>query len=179
MFQNMNPKPPMYDPKTVQFMRDELTFVGFEEMLTPEKVEKTLSQKNDETILVFINSVCGCAAGSARPGVSLALQNKVIPEKLTTVFAGQEIDAVDHVRKNYLNNYPPSSPSLAIIKNGSPIYMMQRHQIEGSTPEEVAFELIKAFNAYCSKSGPSIRKEKYDELIHAKICGSKIPIQNN
>jgi putative YphP/YqiW family bacilliredoxin len=169
----------MYDPKAVQFMRDELTYVGFEEMRTPEEVKNVLSQKNDQTVLVFINSVCGCAAGSARPGVSLALQHNIIPDKLTTIFAGQDRDAVDFVRQNYLSAYPPSSPSLALIKNGEPIYMMQRHQIEGESPNQIAEKLIRIFDHHCGKKGPSIPKEKYDELIHAKACGSKIPVINN
>jgi putative YphP/YqiW family bacilliredoxin len=169
----------MYDPQAVQFMRDELTYVGFEEMRTPEEVKNVLSQKNDQTVLVFINSVCGCAAGSARPGVSLALQHNIIPDKLTTVFAGQDRDAVDFVRQNYLSDYPPSSPSLALIKNGEPIYMMQRHQIEGESPNQIAEKLIKIFDHHCGKKGPSIPKEKYDELVHAKACGSKMPVINN
>ncbi len=179
MFQNMNLRPPMYDPQAVQFMRDELTYVGFEEMRTPEEVKNVLSQKNDQAVLIFINSVCGCAAGSARPGISLALQHTVIPDKLTTVFAGQDKDAVDFVRQNYLSDYPPSSPSLALIKNGEPIYMMQRHQIEGESPNQIAEKLIRIFDQHCGNEGPSIPKEKYDELVHAKACGSKIPAIDN
>lgn len=179
MFQNMNPRPPMYDPQTVQFMRDELTYVGIEEMLTPVEVEKTLSQNDGQSILIFINSVCGCAAGSARPGVALALQHSVIPDKLTTVFAGQDREAVDLVRKNYLGDFPPSSPAIALVKNGKLLYMMQRHQIEGQTPEQIASELMKIFDKHCTQEGPSITKENYEKLVHAKACGSKIPVINN
>lgn len=175
----INQKAPIYDPEAVQPMRDELTFVGFEEMLTPQSVEETLSQKNDQTVFVMINSVCGCAAGSARPGVTLALQHNIIPDKLVTVFAGQDRDAVDHLRQNFLAKFPPSSPSLALLKNGEVLFMMPRHHIEGRGPEEIAEDLKIVFEKYCSKQGPSISKEKYDELIHAKMCGSKIPLNNS
>lgn len=173
---NSNIKPPIYDPVAVQPMRDELIYVGFEELTTPQKVEEVLNQKNDETILVFINSVCGCAAGSARPGVTLALQNKIIPDRLVTVFAGQDRDAVDVVRNKYLTSFPPSSPSLALIKNGEILFMLPRHHIEGRTPEEIAGLLRQVFNDHCSKTGPSIPKDKYDMLVHAVMCGSKIPL---
>lgn len=175
----INQKPPIYDPESVQPMRDELTYVGFEEMLTPQSVEEILSQKNDQTILVMINSVCGCAAGSARPGVTLALQNNIIPDRMVTVFAGQDRDAVDHLRQNFLANFPPSSPSLALLKNGEVLFMMPRHHIEGRGPEEIAEDLKIVFENFCSKEGPSISREKYDELIHAKMCGSKIPLNNS
>lgn len=178
MFQNFNLRPPMYDPDGVQFMRDELVYVGFEEMRTPNEVENILSQTNDQTILVMINSVCGCAAGSARPGVSLALQHSIIPDKLTTVFAGQDRDAVDLLRQKYLAEFPPSSPSIALIKNGKLLFMMHRYQIEGKTPEDIAEELKKVFKQHCKKIGPSIPKDDYEKLVHAKACGSKIPLAN-
>lgn len=175
----INQKPPIYDPEAVQPMRDELVYVGFEEALTPQKVEDELSQKNDETILVFINSVCGCSAGSARPAVSEALQNNIIPDKLITVFAGQDRDAVDHLRENYLPNIPPSSPFMALFKNGQVLHYIPRHHIEGRYADEIADELKKVFNQHCKKQGPSISKEKYDQLVSAKVCGSKIPLNDN
>ncbi len=176
MFTNETKKPPLYDPEYVQWMRDELTYVGFEEMLTPESVEFHLNKRDDEIKLVFINSVCGCAAGSARPGVSLALQNNLIPDKLLTSFAGQDRDAVDYLRNKFLKDYPPSSPMLALFRNGEPIYLMHRYQIEGRTPEQIATELIDIFSKVCKKEGPSIPKEKYEQLVHAKACGQSIPI---
>lgn len=175
----INQKPPIYDPEAVQPMRDELIYVGFEEMHTPPSVEEILSQKNDQALLVMINSVCGCAAGSARPGVTLALQNKIIPDRMVTVFAGQDRDSVEHLREKYLGNFPPSSPSIALIKNGEVLFMMPRHHIEGRGPEEIAEDLKIVFEKFCSKEGPSISREKYDELIHAKMCGSKIPLNNS
>lgn len=172
----INQKPPIYDPEAVQPMRDELIYVGFEELTSPEKVEEKLSQKNDETVFVMVNSVCGCAAGTARPGVTLALQYNVIPDNLATVFAGQDREAVDYLRQNYLSIFPPSSPSLALLKNGEVLFMMPRHHIEGRSAEEIADDLKMIFDKFCSKQGPSISKEMYDKLIHAKACGSKIPL---
>jgi putative YphP/YqiW family bacilliredoxin len=171
---NSNSKQPIYDPESVQPMRDELIYVGFQEMVTPQIVEEILSQKDDKTSLVMINSVCGCAAGSARPGVSLALQGGIIPDRLLTVFAGQDRDAIDLLREKYLSNFPPSSPSLALIKNSEVIFMIPRHHIEGRSPEEISEDLKLVFEKFCSKHGPSISPEKYSQLIHAKMCGSKI-----
>ncbi|PKL90371.1 MAG: BrxA/BrxB family bacilliredoxin [Ignavibacteriae bacterium HGW-Ignavibacteriae-2] len=173
---NIQQQPPIYDPEAVQPMRDELTYCGFEELTTPEKVDEVLSTKNDETVLVMINSVCGCAAGSARPGVTQAVQHEVIPDRITTIFAGQDRDAAAHFRQTYLSQYPPSSPSIAIIKNGEVLFMMPRHHIEGRYPDEIAGDLIQAFDTYTKKKGPSISEEKYKKLVHAIECGSKIPL---
>lgn len=173
---NIYTKPPIYDPEAVQPMRDELIYCGFEELTTPEKVEEMLSQNNDRTVLVMINSVCGCAAGSARPGINQALQHVTIPDKLTTVFAGQDRDSVDKLRQTYLSQFPPSSPSIALLKNGEVLFMMQRHNIEGRSPDEIAQVLIDAFDKFGGRQGPSIPKERYDKLVHAKMCGSKIPL---
>jgi len=170
----INARGPIYDPESVQPMRDELVAAGFTEMLTPQDVDTFLS-KTEGTALVMINSVCGCAAGSARPGITLALQNNVIPEKILTVFAGQDRDAVDHFRNSYLPGVPPSSPFIALFKNGEPAFLMQRLNIEGKTAEMVAEELTAAFNIHCTKEGPSVPKEVYDAIMHAKACGSKIP----
>jgi len=173
---NINNNAPMYDPNAVQPMKDELTYVGFQELLTPEDVDSILSQSNDETTFVFINSVCGCTAGSARPGVATALQNETIPNNIVTVFAGQEKEAVNTVRTKYLSQFPPSSPSAALFKNGEVLFMLPRHHIEGRTPEQIAGLLQQVFNENCSNEGPSISKEKYDKLVHTKMCGSKIPL---
>jgi putative YphP/YqiW family bacilliredoxin len=175
---NINQKAPIYDPEAVQPMRDELLYAGFKEAVTPQLVEEYLSQNNDETVFVIINSVCGCAAGSARPAATLALQNEVIPDKLITVFAGQDREAVDHLRNNYLKGIPPSSPFMALFKNSKLIYFMPRLEIEGREAEEIADELKQVFNQNCKAKGPSISKEMYENLIHAKMCGSKIPLNN-
>lgn len=172
---NMLSRPPMYDQQAVQPMRDELIAVGFEELLTPSDVDNSLLNNPDKTVLVMINSVCGCAAGSARPGVSLALQNEIIPDKLYTVFAGQERDAVDKVR-DYIKGFPPSSPSIALFKNGELLYFMRRLDIEGFTAEHIANNLRQVFNELCSAKGPSITPEQFSQVMHAKACGSKIPL---
>ncbi|MGA8264441.1 MAG: BrxA/BrxB family bacilliredoxin [Ignavibacteriaceae bacterium] len=171
---NIVSRPPMYDQDAVQPMRDELTAVGIKELLTADDVENTIIVNDDKTKLVIINSVCGCAAGSARPGVSLALQNDTIPDNLYTVFAGQEREAVDKVR-SYITEYPPSSPSVALFKNGKVIYFMQRRDIEGYDADHIANELRKVFDEHCSTKGPSISPEDFAAVINAKMCGSKIP----
>ncbi|MHB1688407.1 MAG: BrxA/BrxB family bacilliredoxin [Ignavibacteriaceae bacterium] len=172
---NIISRPPMYDQDAVQPMRDELVAVGFEELLTPEDVDKAINVKDDKTVLVMINSVCGCAAGSARPGVSLALQHSVIPDRLFTGFAGQEREAVEKIRQ-LIANYPPSSPSVALFKNGTLIYFMPRLAIEGNSAEYIANELKEVFNEHCSAKGPSISQEDFGKVMYAKQCGSKIPL---
>ncbi len=171
---NIVSRPPMYDQDAVQPMRDELIAVGFRELLTPKDVEEAVKVQDDKTVLVMINSVCGCAAGSARPGVSLALQNNIIPDKLYTVFAGQEREAVDKVR-SYITEYPPSSPSIALFRNGGLIYFMQRRDIEGFDADHIANELRKVFDEHCTAKGPSIAPEDFEKIMYAKMCGSKIP----
>lgn len=166
---------PTYDPVAVQPMRDELLAVGFKELFTPEDVDAAVTGHKDQTVLVMINSVCGCAAGSARPGAGLALQHSLIPDHLYTVFAGQEKAAVAHLREIYLAQFPPSSPAIALFKNGKVIHMLQRRDIEGRSPREVAALLIEAFDQHCSAQGPSISPEDFEKVQHAVMCGSKIP----
>lgn len=172
---NIVSRPPMYDQDAVQPMRDELVAVGFEELKTPQDVDEAINANDDKTVLVMINSVCGCAAGSARPGVSLALQHDTIPDKLYTGFAGQERDAVDKIR-GYIKDFPPSSPSVALFKNGELIYFMPRLEIEGRYAEEIAEDLKQVFDKFCSNKGPSITPEQYSQIVYAKQCGSKIPL---
>jgi putative YphP/YqiW family bacilliredoxin len=176
---NINLNQPTYDPAAVQPMRDELIAAGFTEMLSPADVDAFINRKDDKTIFVMINSVCGCAAGSARPGVTLALQNKIIPDELYTTFAGQDKAAVASLREKYLAGIAPSSPFIVLFKNGEIIFMMQRYDIEGKSAQMVAGELVKAFNHLCAKQGPSIPPEDYANLVHAIACGSKIPLAKN
>ena len=171
-----NIKPPIYDAAAVQPMRDELIYAGFEEALTPEAVDAAINEKNGKSVLFFVNSVCGCAAGSARPGVTLALQSKIIPDRFITSFAGQERDAIEHLREKYLSEFPPSSPCVALFKDGELKYMMPRIEIEGREPEEIADTLREQFEIHCSNQGPSISPEKYSKLVHSITCGSKIPL---
>jgi putative YphP/YqiW family bacilliredoxin len=172
---NIQSRPPMYDQDAVQPMRDELIAVGFKELLTPMEVDEAIKVKDDKTVLVMINSVCGCAAGSARPGISLALQNNLIPDKLYSVFAGQEREAVDRLR-SYISGFPPSSPCVALFRNGELVYFMQRYDIEGNTAEYIADVLKGVFDDACSNNGPSISKEDFEKVLYAKQCGSKIPL---
>ncbi len=137
-----------YDPRMVQPMREELINLGFEELLTPDAVDEVLG--SDGVVLVVVNSVCGCAAGKARPGVRLAVQHDKVPDKLTTVFAGMEIDATERAR-SYFPGYPPSSPQIGLLKDGTLVYLMERHDIEGREANEIATKLVDAFDQYCSK----------------------------
>ncbi len=172
---NVVSRPPMYDQDAVQHMRDELVAVGFKELLTVKDVDDAVQVNDEKVKLVFINSVCGCAAGAARPAVSLALQNEVIPDEIFTVFAGQERDAADRVR-SYIKGYPPSSPSIAMFRNGELIFFMQRYDIEGRNAEAIAADIIDAFNEICAAKGPSVSPEQYEQIVYAKSCGSKIPL---
>ncbi len=172
---NILSRAPMYDQDAVQSMRDELVAVGFEELLTAEDVDNAIKNNDNKTVLVMINSVCGCAAGSARPGVSLALQNDIIPDKIYTGFAGQERDAVDRIRQ-HIKDYPPSSPSIALFKNGKLIHFVPRLDIEGYTAEQIAQSLKNVFNEKCSSKGPSITPEQFSQVMYAKQCGSRIPL---
>ena len=138
----------MYPEEIVIPMKEELTENGFKEMLTSAEVESAITEKG--TSLVVINSVCGCSAGTARPGVLLALQHAPKkPEFLGTSFAGFDIDAVKKIREHLLP-YPPSSPSIALIKNGQLVHFIERHNIEGRSAQMIAENLIGAFDQYCN-----------------------------
>jgi len=137
----------MYDEAFVTPMRQELVQIGFQELRTPEEVDAQL-QHQSGTTLVVVNSICGCAAGRARPGVALAVQHSVRPEHLTTVFAGQDRPATDRAR-SYFAGQAPSSPQIALFKDGKLVFMMQRREIEGRDAPEIAEHLTKAFDQYC------------------------------
>ena len=164
---------PIYDPTAVQPMRDELTRVGVDELHTSEDVDATLGG-DEGTVLLVVNSVCGCAAGNARPGVMLALQNKVIPDRLTTVFAGQDKEATEKAR-GYMSGYPPSSPCIAVFEGGKVQTIIERHNIEGRSPQDIAAMLVNSFNSCCERSGPSIPRDEFEKIVPAHICGSSIP----
>jgi putative YphP/YqiW family bacilliredoxin len=136
----------MYDPEMVQPMRDEVTKLGLKELKTPADVESAMKQPG--TTLVFVNSVCGCAAGGARPGLRLALMNAKKPANMVTVFAGMETQAVEKARE-YFKPYRPSSPQIAVLKDGKLVKMIQRQDIEGRQPADVAKSLVEAFNEHC------------------------------
>ena len=136
----------MYDPVLVQPMRDEVTRLGATELSTPDDVDQALKQTG--TTLVFVNSVCGCAAAGARPGLALSLMNGKRPDQVVTVFAGMEREAVARARE-YFKPYQPSSPQIALLKEGQVLKMWQRHDIEGRDPSILAQSLTEAFDEHC------------------------------
>jgi putative YphP/YqiW family bacilliredoxin len=137
----------MYPAELVAPMKGELTNVGFKQLESAQDVDAALSSAEGTTLLVF-NSVCGCAAGAARPGVKLALQNAKLPTHLVTAFAGVDKDAVNKARE-YTLPYPPSSPSMALFKDGKLVHFIERHQIEGNNAQTIADHLKKVFDVYC------------------------------
>ena len=136
----------MYPEEIVRPMKEELTTIGFKELLSTDDVESAMSKLG--TALVVVNSVCGCAAANARPAVRISLNNSNTPDHLYTVFAGVDRDATDAARAKMVP-FPPSSPSLALFKDGELVHMIERHHIEGRTAQIIAENLIKAFNEFC------------------------------
>jgi putative YphP/YqiW family bacilliredoxin len=138
----------MYDERFVTPMRQELTRLGVEEMRTPDEVDARLKDASGTT-LVVVNSICGCAARNARPAVARALEHRTRPETLTTVFAGQDTDATARARA-YFAPYPPSSPQIALFKDGKLVFMLERRDIEGRSADDIAADLVSAFDRYCA-----------------------------
>lgn len=136
-----------YPEMLVRPMREELTRLGVEELKTAAQVDETLKQ--DGTALLVVNSVCGCAARNARPAIAMAMRHETLPTRALTVFAGQDVEATAHAR-GYFHGYPPSSPSIALLKDGELVYMMERHQIEGRDADQIAEDLTEAFDRYCA-----------------------------
>ena len=136
-----------YPEMMIAPMREDLVRVGFSEMKTPQEVDALLSADKGTT-LVAVNSVCGCAAGMMRPAVYMSLQGEKRPEVLTTVFAGQDLEATERTRE-YIVGFPPSSPSVALFKDGDLVYFMERHLIEGRNPEDIANDLSTAYEEHC------------------------------
>jgi putative YphP/YqiW family bacilliredoxin len=139
----------MYPEMMILPMREELTRAGIKEARTADDVDAAL--KNPGTTLLVVNSICGCAAGKMRPGVRLALQNKSLPDQAITVFAGQDREATDRAR-SYFEGHPPTSPEIAILRDGKLVYLMQRSAIETATAPMIAQELTRAMNEFCSKT---------------------------
>ncbi|HAK54829.1 MAG: BrxA/BrxB family bacilliredoxin [Vicinamibacterales bacterium] len=131
-------------------MREELTRLGVRELRTPADVD-SIVRDTDGTVMVVVNSVCGCAAGKARPGVALALQHSTTPDVVATVFAGADTEATEQARALFAG-YPPSSPAIGLLRKGQLVYMMERHQIEGQEAPAIARQLIDAFDEHCSKA---------------------------
>src|SRR2546429_9901801 len=142
-----------YPEFMIRPMREELTRLGVEELRTPEAVDEAIKNSSG-TIMVVVNSVCGCAAGKARPGIALALQHDVRPDKVATVFAGADIEATERAR-SYFTGYRPSSPSIGLLKDGQIVYMLERHQSQGKGPTDIAEELKNAFEQHCCLTSTS------------------------
>lgn len=140
----------MYDEMLVRPMREELTRLGIEETRTVAEVDAVLGSKKG-TVLVVVNSVCGCAAGNARPAVAMALENDNLPDKMITVFAGNDREATQRARE-YFTGYRPSSPSIALLRDGEVVKMFERYQIEGRQAHDIAAELSAAFDQHCAKA---------------------------
>lgn len=140
----------MYPEEFVAPMREELTNVGFRELRTPQEVDEALAASRGTT-LVMVNSICGCAAGKARPAVVQAINHPAHPDVLTTVFAGQDGEATDRAR-SYFTGYPPSSPSIALLRDGKLVFMLERRDIEGRDAFSIADDLTRAFDQYCARA---------------------------
>ncbi len=140
-------KPNRYPEELIKPMREDLTRLGVVETRTPEEVDQAV-QNTDGTTMVIVNSVCGCAAGKARPGVAMALGHSVKPDNIVTVFAGADVEATERAREHF-KGYAPSSPSIALMQNGEVVYMLERHQIEGREAPEIAAVLTDAFDRLC------------------------------
>jgi putative YphP/YqiW family bacilliredoxin len=138
-----------YPEEFIGPMRQELAQLGVQETRTPEEVDALLGPQGG-TVMMVINSMCGCAAGRARPGIALSLRHGILPEKVATVFAGGDLEATARVRE-YLHDYPPSSPSVALFRDGKPVFMLERHQIENRDAAEIAKSLTEAFDQFCGK----------------------------
>ena len=140
-----------YSEILIKPMREDLTNVGVEETRTPEQVEDAIKNTKG-TLLVVVNSVCGCAAGKARPGIAMALRNAARPDRAVTVFAGADIEATARAREHFAP-YPPSSPQIGLFKDGQLVFMLERHQIENRFAEQIAQELTQAFDRFCAPAG--------------------------
>jgi putative YphP/YqiW family bacilliredoxin len=167
-------QPSIYDRDAVAPMWQELAAVGVEPLTSPEQVDEVMASSSG-TVLVVVNSICGCAAGQARPGVMLALQNAVIPDRSVTVFAGVDRDAVDRARE-FLAPHPPSSPSVGLFKDGRQVLMLHRTDLQQMSEDQVAAALQKAFAEHCTRPGPSVDAETFGKLRPYRACGSGIPL---
>lgn len=141
----------MYDPQVVKPMREELVRLGATELLTTDDVDEVFGEDASGTTLLVVNSVCGCAAANARPAVAIARGHEVQPDRIVTVFAGQDREATERAR-SYMPGYRPSSPSIGLFRDGEHVFMLERHQIEGRDAPSIAADLRKAYDEYCAAS---------------------------
>ncbi len=167
------PLPPIYDPEAIKPMEEELHRVGVKSLRSAKEVDQAINEQG--TTLLVVNSVCGCAAGGARPGVMLSLQNVKIPDRMATVFAGVDRDAVNQARA-LMGDIPPSSPCIALFKDGKPVHVLERRHIEQMDAHRVAGDLKSAFDEHCSAQGPSIPPEEFERIVPVQQCGSDVPL---
>ena len=168
----------LYDREAVKPLWEELSAVGMEPLTTAEEVDRAL-QSSKGTTLVMVNSVCGCAAGSARPGVALALQHERIPDRMYTVFAGVDMEATARARE-YMKGIPPSSPSVALFADGQLVFVLPRTDIEGRYPQAIAEALMAVFDRTCERTGPSVPPETFKQVFggYQVPCGSSFRIKS-
>ena len=159
---------PSYPETIVAPYREELVFAGFDQLLSPQQVDGALNRKDDSLVLVVLNSVCGCSAKAARPGAILSLLNEVIPDARVTLFAGMEKEAVSHFRERYLSGKTPSSPNIALFKNGQLIHILHRYQIERMTAAQIADQLIRWYNENGSKKQSAGTRDMLRKLFAEK-----------
>ncbi|MCI0652019.1 MAG: BrxA/BrxB family bacilliredoxin [Planctomycetes bacterium] len=138
-----------YDPAMVKPMKEELTRIGFRELVTADDVDRFMGEAKTGTAMIVVNSVCGCAAGGARPGVTLALRHETKPERIATVFAGQDVEATARAR-GYFGDIPPSSPAIALFRDGRLVHFVPRHMIEGRDAKTIAWDLVAVFDEHCA-----------------------------
>ncbi len=165
----MSNSTPSYSPEVAQPFREELTVVGFKELLTTADVDTALNSQNDKITLVVLNSVCGCAAGKARPGVILSMLNEVIPDEYVTLFAGMEKEAVTYFREKYMPGLTATSPNIAVFKNGQLLHILHRYMIEGKSGVEIAQELVAVYNKVCSKRNLPAQIDRLTKYITDKF----------
>jgi len=171
----MNNSAPSYPAAVAQPFRDELTDVNFKELLTPAEADAALTRQDDKTILVVLNSVCGCAARSARPGAIFSMLNGVVPDECVTLFAGMEKEAVEYFRTRYLQGLTPSSPNIALFRNGQLLHILQRYQIEGKNAGEIAQELTGVYDRFCSKKNSP---EEIDKLKNHLVKRYQVSLES-
>lgn len=165
---------PTYDPESVQPMVEELTNVGVRSLGSAAEVDEAITNTPGVSMIV-LNSVCGCAAGNCRPGVALALQHNKIPDNLYTVFAGVDMEAVQRARE-LMDPVPPSSPNIALFKDGQLLGILERRHIEQMTAMDIRDALIKVFDEQCTRQGPSVDPSVFDKNDGVNACGSTIPL---
>ncbi|MBS1600408.1 MAG: BrxA/BrxB family bacilliredoxin [Bacteroidetes bacterium] len=169
---------PSYSEIIVKPYREELVQAGFQQLLTPEEVETALNRRDDKIALVVLNSVCGCSARVGRPGTILSLFNKVVPDLLFTIFAGMEKDAVNLFRQKYLAGITPSSPNIAIFKNGQLVHMLHRYQIERMGAGDIAAELVNVYDAHCTKEQSAETIEHLRQVFIEKYKADPLQLSN-